>query len=235
MPKSKVKNKKCLICGFNMKQVSDSWFQCEYCGHLIDIRNPHADEHLYGDEYYKTYAKHDNDVMQSLLVKDRGFWELIHEYTPGVKTVIDYGCGIGHFFKSAPPEYGVKAVGYEPHRKEFNNKELLTKKYDMMVALHVLEHFDDPHDLLKAVDHDYFMFSIPWGGTNKADNQISMGALWSWYTWHRPGEHKQCFTRKSLNIFFRDYDIITENYLDGKGQNPDHPEFIITQIRRKRR
>ncbi len=224
MPQSN--SKKCIICGFETKKMAKTWYQCEYCGHLQDIMNPHADARMYNDAYYT----HKEDDKQGLFVKDRTFWDLIHEYAPDVKTVIDYGCGVGHFFRSIPVEYDYQAVGYDPHRTEFNDKSILNNDYDMLVALHVMEHFDDPHDLLNAVNHKYFLFSIPWAGGDK----ISFGALWHWYTNLRPGEHKQLFTRKSLNIFLRDYDVLCEDYSDGKGQNPDHPEYIITQLRKRR-
>jgi len=217
-------NKSCVICGFNARRMTEHWFQCDYCGHLEDIRSPNLDT-TYNDSYYD-YSEED---IVSMAIRNTILWELIQKHTPDIKTLLDYGCGIGRFLDNKPPGFDVQLAGYDLYRKPYTDKSVLEKKYDMVTAFHVLEHFNDPHELLEAIDCDYIMFSIPWGG-----EKITMGSLWTWYTMLRPGEHKHCFTRKSLNIFLRDYDLVWETNIEGKGQNPLHPEFIVTQIRKRR-
>ena len=63
------------------------------------------------------------------------------------KTLIDYGCGSGHFVRYAR-EQGVQAEGYDPYSQEFGDASVLDRSYDFVTAQDVLEHVDDPRALL---------------------------------------------------------------------------------------
>jgi 2-polyprenyl-3-methyl-5-hydroxy-6-metoxy-1,4-benzoquinol methylase len=59
------------------------------------------------------------------------------------KTLLDYGCGSGHFVRYAR-EHGVQAEGYDPYSQEFRDPSVLDRSYDFVTAQDVLEHVDDP-------------------------------------------------------------------------------------------
>ena len=62
-------------------------------------------------------------------------------------TLLDYGCGSGHFVRYAR-EHGVQAEGYDPYSEEFGNASVLESRYDFVTAQDVLEHVDDPRALV---------------------------------------------------------------------------------------
>ena len=63
------------------------------------------------------------------------------------KTLLDYGCGSGHFVRYAR-EHGVQAEGYDPYSREFGDASVLDCSYDFVTAQDVLEHVDDPRALV---------------------------------------------------------------------------------------
>ncbi|MBY0471562.1 class I SAM-dependent methyltransferase [bacterium] len=69
----------------------------------------------------------------------------------GVKktdSIFDYGCGSGHFVGYLK-QHGYRCVGYDPYNKHFNQKELLQQHYDVVISQDVVEHTEDPKEILK--------------------------------------------------------------------------------------
>jgi 2-polyprenyl-3-methyl-5-hydroxy-6-metoxy-1,4-benzoquinol methylase len=66
------------------------------------------------------------------------------------KTLLDYGCGNGHFVRYAR-EHGVHAEGYDPYSQEFGDASVLDCSYDFVTAQDVLEHVDDPRALVDGL------------------------------------------------------------------------------------
>lgn len=143
-------------------EVFNVW-RCARCGSL------HTLEPIDYDRYYRNYPiqrqKYDAFTRVTLA---RRLEILIRSGLSGGKTLLDYGCGSGHFVRFAR-EKGVKAEGYDPYSEEFGNRTVLDRSYDFVTAQDVLEHVDDP---LAFID-DMKRYVAPGGcvviGTPNAD------------------------------------------------------------------
>ena len=105
----------------------------------------------------------------------------------GVRSLLDYGCGSGHFVKYARQK-GLIAFGYEPINQPDNKyvykklNEVPEKKYDLITLWHVLEHTKDPVSLILSLkkllneggkiiiglpnydSYDNFIYKSSWAG-----------------------------------------------------------------------
>jgi 2-polyprenyl-3-methyl-5-hydroxy-6-metoxy-1,4-benzoquinol methylase len=115
------------------------------------------------DKYYefKDYISHKEkshsimdliyDVVKSLMFKRK--LEILRLNHPGIKSVLDYGCGTGDFV-SYISKKGIRSTGVEPTKKAFEQAEKTDIKiykdlnkidgtFDAITLFHVLEHVED--------------------------------------------------------------------------------------------
>jgi 2-polyprenyl-3-methyl-5-hydroxy-6-metoxy-1,4-benzoquinol methylase len=113
-------------------------WRCAKCGSL------HVKEPIDADRYYRDYPvkrQRYDFFFRALLRKRLGI--LKRAGLESGKTLLDYGCGSGHFVRYAR-EHGVRAEGYDPYSQEFGDPSVLDRRYDFVTAQDVLEHVDDP-------------------------------------------------------------------------------------------
>jgi 2-polyprenyl-3-methyl-5-hydroxy-6-metoxy-1,4-benzoquinol methylase len=195
---------KCVFCGTstaelpaaesapvrsNVKEFGAGTFtvwRCAKCGSL------HALEPIDYDRYYRDYpitriVKY-GFMAKVLLRKRLGF--LKPAGLESGKTLLDYGCGSGHFVRYAR-EQGVQAEGYDPYSQEFGDASVLDRSYDFVTAQEVLEHVDDP----RAFVDDLKKYAAPGGciaiGTPNSDmidlhHPLDIGPLQQPYHRHIP-------------------------------------------------
>lgn len=65
--------------------------------------------------------------------------------------VLDYGCGSG-LLTQFLRESGFEAVGYDPYSAAFADERVLARPADCLIAQDVIEHAEDPLDLLSRLD-----------------------------------------------------------------------------------
>jgi 2-polyprenyl-3-methyl-5-hydroxy-6-metoxy-1,4-benzoquinol methylase len=114
-------------------------------------------------------------------------------------TIIDYGCGSGAFVRHLRGRGYLNAVGYDEFNPELAQPERLEAHYDFVVAQDVLEHAEQPLDLLERLDG----LARPGGaiaiGTPDAD-QIELGRAHDFiHTLHAP-YHRHIFSRAALEL-----------------------------------
>jgi len=117
-------------------------WRCAKCGSL------HALEPIDYERYYRYYwlkSMKCNFGAKVMLRKRLGV--LKHAGLERGATLLDYGCGSGHFVRYAR-EHGIQAEGYDPYSPEFNDASVLDGLYDFVTAQDVLEHVDDPRTLV---------------------------------------------------------------------------------------
>jgi len=133
----------CLLCQsseiiFLKKYLLQNYYQCHHCG-LIFV---HPADHIDGAAESQRYHTHENDPS------NKGYSDFLSQVVSPLKpflnkemTVVDWGSGAGK-----PMQYylkdDVKAVdSYDPI---FALNQLNFKKYDVVIATEVVEHFRRP-------------------------------------------------------------------------------------------
>ncbi|MGZ4865418.1 MAG: class I SAM-dependent methyltransferase [Halobacteriota archaeon] len=117
-------------------------WRCAKCWSL------HALEPIDADRYYRDYPiqLQRYNFFTEVMLRNR----LVILKRAGLhrgNTLLDYGCGSGHFVRYAR-EHGIHAEGYDPHSKEFGDASVLDRSYDFVTAQDVIEHVDDPRTLI---------------------------------------------------------------------------------------
>ncbi|MGZ4846733.1 MAG: class I SAM-dependent methyltransferase [Halobacteriota archaeon] len=138
-------------------------WRCVQCGSL------HALEPIDADYYYRDYPiklQMYDFFTKAKLRKRLGILKRAGLHRGN--TLLDYGCGSGHFVRYAR-EHGVHAEGYDPYSEGFEDTSVLDRRYDFVTAQDVLEHVDDP----RALVDDLRSYAAPGGsiaiGTPNAD------------------------------------------------------------------
>jgi 2-polyprenyl-3-methyl-5-hydroxy-6-metoxy-1,4-benzoquinol methylase len=152
---------RCVFCGASTAELSavnsaqvrcNVWefgdetytvWRCAKCGSL------HATEPIDPDRYYQHYARLCRLEYYSFMkvALRKRMRVLKHSRLKRGSTLLDYGCGSGHFVRYAR-EHGVRAKGYDPYSEEFGDISVLDGSYDFVTAQDVLEHMEDPHALV---------------------------------------------------------------------------------------
>ena len=216
--------KKCIICGSNAGKMSDCLYKCQDCGHLEDITD--IDTSIYNDGYLEKYKEWEDNGQ--LKIKDSTKWMLINKHMPGIKTVLDIGTNFGYFLDHVPPECNIKTYGYDKYLGPYQDESVFDREYDLITFFHTLEHIEDPYAFIKKLKCKYIMFTIPWLGDRMSARSflVFSGEI-------KHGEHKNFYTRKSLNILLRDFKVLCEDYSDGFTEDKRNIEHIVTQIRER--
>jgi len=154
-----------------LTQKSFDLVQCSHCG--LVRTNPFPDSSSINSYYVsKEYVSHSDDtkglvnILYSLVKKYalKKKFQLIHKYSKG-KTLIDYGCGSGDLVNYASSkgwnvtgydsskiarDASFKKYGIEIHHPE-KLSDLPPASIDTITLWHVLEHIENPSDLLSSL------------------------------------------------------------------------------------
>ena len=92
------------------------------------------------------YREHENNLDNVGYVKM--FQEKINtvkKISPGVNTILDYGCGYEPVLKTLLSREGYQADGYDSN---FFSREESDKEYDLIISTETFEHFKEPRNEL---------------------------------------------------------------------------------------
>jgi SAM-dependent methyltransferase len=136
------------------------YFVCQNC-HVI-FQSPRMTgsqlDKFYGEGYYRrTLNLTDEDLDKDELYRAKTDAEIIKKHVGGVNSHLDVGCGRGYLLD----EIGAKIkVGVEPDVDRLKNKSIKLyskvsdvpgRSFDLITAIHVLEHESDPLNFLKKI------------------------------------------------------------------------------------
>lgn len=215
--------KKCPICGHNSFEIFSSMsgeiFQCEFCklGFLFSIPRAKFLKKLYTAEYfnkqdsesgYKNYKK-----MRKALEKegDRKI-NFMKKYVKNRTKLLDLGSGPGDFAiqtrkTNLKPEVldisswainFAKKRGLKGYVSDFGFGSLPKKKYEIITAWDVIEHFRDPLKSFRALNHimaKNALLFLTTPNLNSLDRKI-LGRYW--YGFKKIPEHIFYFSPNSL-------------------------------------
>ncbi|NQZ74968.1 MAG: class I SAM-dependent methyltransferase [Ekhidna sp.] len=159
-----------LICeDHTVSNESFAIVKCNSCD--FHLTNPRPTEerlpHYYKSNQYISHTDKANNLINFIykLVRShtlRNKEKLIRDIAGSPSTLLDFGCGTGHFLREAS-ERGWKARGYEPDpmaRTIANSKnqgtvtdnlEALAGKFNIITAWHVIEHVPKLMETLKTL------------------------------------------------------------------------------------
>lgn len=175
-------------------QMYTVW-ECEHC------RTLNALETVRYDHIYLNYPiqKQKYDFFSKAIFRKR--LDILRQAGLTKKEMIlDYGCGSGYFVRFLR-EQGFNCEGYDPYNQNFNTKDVLDKRYDLVLSQDVIEHLDDPrtllHDLKELVkDEGLLVIGTPFSEeTNMFDIIDQLGVL------HQP-YHRFIISKKIVRSFF---------------------------------
>ena len=227
----------CVICNsMHRKQhsVRSPLYTCEACGHMVDHTWPEIDL-ITTKKYVDSYRDHASGKAGLEMQKNKARWETIMKYAKGCRSLLDFGCGFFAMKAYAPPDHGFTTMaGFDVGwQTGYYDERVLDEKYDVLLAYHIIEHLIDPYRFLKRIDHEYLFLCIPW--IEGLDDPEGNAGSWGTFNQMWSGVHHQFFTRKSLDIYLKGYDLLEENFDEGAMDHPDTPEVYVTRVLRKKR
>lgn len=131
----------------NIRKFRDETFWVWRC---CGCRSIHARDEVDLDHYYAHYPFHQQKLDWMLR---RVYTNLLRRLTrAGLRknhTILDHGCGSGHLVNFIRSKGYDQAVGYDAYSRPHNDPSLLERRYDCIISQDVLEHVDEPRQLLK--------------------------------------------------------------------------------------
>jgi len=163
-------------------------------------------------------------------------------YLKNSTSVLDYGCGSGDFVKFLRSK-SIDAYGYEPnynfceHDFLTNQEGWKSKKYDIIILWHVLEHIHNPFILIQSLKKRLnkggkFFIAIP---NFKSFDSKHYGKYWAGYDtprhlWHFSRESMHQIAKKINCVIFKEkslhLDSIYVSYLSEKYKRSLFPLLI---------
>lgn len=199
---------------------ADLW-HCPVCDLIKSDLKPQKE--IYNKEYARKYFNYAGTDLGDRLNEAR--WELVREYIDRGK-LLDYGCGVGHFIKKCP-FLGMEIEGYDinPHSGFFMPR-VIPKRYDAITMWDVLEHSEDPIQLINSFNCDTLFVTTP--------NASLVTDIPKWKHYY-PHEHVVYFTVDSLIAMFLKLNFVIHeiNYMEGEIRSPEHPEWLVTVVTKK--
>ena len=113
-------------------------------------------------------------------------------------SILDYGCGSGLFVKYLN-EHGYVASGFDPYSNTYQDKSILSQKYDWIISQDVIEHLTDPNDFLKNIQillHPHGTLVI---GTPNADRINLFNKIDQVGPLHQPF-HRHIYSEKQIKL-----------------------------------
>lgn len=145
------------------KKCNNKLYYCKDCDIIRQYPIPSLSQiSSYYDRNYQAYTN-SNNVILSFLSKIYFFFYKKHLNVNKIDNILDYGCGTAQIlnYLSLDGYKNLYAFDYTRHNslnKSIiflnNHKEISSKKYDLIILNHVLEHVQNPHKLI------YFLKSV---------------------------------------------------------------------------
>lgn len=202
----------CSFCqNQNLKRITHheiknrTYYHCQNC----DLIFCPSEEHLSSAEEKQRYEIHENNP------NDLGYREFILKFAGPVLTKIqnrkiesalDYGAGKGSPLANLFAEKKIKVYEFDPYFK--NHLHLLEKKYDLVMATEVVEHFRRPNE-----DFQKMLSLVKDRGMLALMTQFHQGVDHFQNWWYARDLTHVCFYSKKTFHFFAEIQGLKISYL----------------------
>jgi 2-polyprenyl-3-methyl-5-hydroxy-6-metoxy-1,4-benzoquinol methylase len=230
--------KKCPACGSHAfkpflncidHSISKELFNlitCDSCSLVITSPRPDdaALEKYYLSQSYISHTSKSTSLIDFLYLASRKFTlrkkvKLISKYSGPTKSILDYGCGTGHFLQACKSDSWIIS-GIEPSDlARTKASELLqtqvkksigeqTKKFEVITLWHVLEHIPEPDKIIEELksrltENGTIFIAVP---NTKCYDAEKYKSTWAAYDvprhlWHfNPGNMQALLSRLKMKI-----------------------------------
>jgi len=206
----RVSAKTCPICAHftTYTPIDEEYHRCPNCGMIRTKYNYDASQ--YGAGYAKNYLDYTNSPCnQSLNLFRLG---LVSRWLLKGSSILDIGCCVGEFIRFAEPYYACS--GFEPNEIAARTASMRVKSpvasylnglgpsFDCITMFDVIEHIEEPSDLLKhciAMLFSNGIIAITTPDVSVVPERDTL--LRSWKHW-KPKEHLYLYTSDSLKVLF---------------------------------
>ncbi|MBY0371911.1 class I SAM-dependent methyltransferase [bacterium] len=129
----------------NIARFANERFEVWRCSNCASL---HSRQTVELSRYYQDYPMHRGAKSWVSRLTHRA--HIKHLERMGLKKgdrVLDFGCGVGALVE-ALSSAGYESQGFDRYNPAFNSPEILERQYDFIVLQDVLEHVEDPVELL---------------------------------------------------------------------------------------
>jgi SAM-dependent methyltransferase len=121
-------------------------WRCRCCDSL------HCLEPVNLSRFYKVYpfAKHQLDLVTRTALGNRAR-QLLRQGVQKTDAILDFGCGNGLFVTFLRKMGFSDVTGYDLYSNEYSDTAVLNNEYEVVLAQDVIEHADDPAQMLQAM------------------------------------------------------------------------------------
>lgn len=136
----------------NVRKFRSEMFAVWRCS---SCRSIHAGEEVDLAHYYADYPFHklsDTDADWMLAAMYRHLLSRLRKHGFGQEhSLLDFGCGSGHFLKCCRKWGYRRCSGYDAYSSDYNDASVLQERYDVVMSQDVLEHVDSPREHLRTL------------------------------------------------------------------------------------
>ena len=136
----------------NVRKFRSEQFEVWRCPHCQSIHA--ADEvdlaHYYADYPFHKLGGQDTDWMLGAMYGNLLRRLTAHGFTQR-SSLLDYGCGAGHFLDLCKKRGYQHMYGYDAYSASYADPAVLSQRYDVVMSQDVLEHVESPREHLQTL------------------------------------------------------------------------------------
>jgi len=181
-------------------------WRCRDCGSL------HCREAVDLSAYYSAYpfVKQELDFFTRQAFKNR-LRQLAREGMKPTDHILDFGCNTGGFITYLKSQGFTRVHGYDRYVEAFHRPDLLSRKYDVIVAQDVLEHAEKPDEMFDLLvsclkDGGLLCIGTPCADRIRLDDYEPFAV-----SLHQP-YHRHIFSSQALLTEARKYGLNTQSF-----------------------
>lgn len=189
--------------GTVLQKYNVAYFRCEYCG-FIQTEQPY----WLNEAYSEAIADLDIGYVLRNLVYKNITVSVIKKAFNKKGSFLDYGGGYGLFVRLMR-DIGLNFVRQDSYcenifAKHFDLKDSIEKKFDLVTAMEVFEHFGDPFAEIKKIFN--YSNSILFSTSLQPHENIASINDWDYFS-PEMGQHISFYTKKSLSIIAEKFNL----------------------------
>ena len=192
----------CPLCKADLVELNENYNHCLRCS-LAVSKKPSG-------EYDETYYYGAEGWNSDLIVRSLKLFDIASKFIKKDNEILDFGCNVGIFvdrcnrenYKADGLDISERSLRISKHsaKGNFYTPGEINKKYDVITAFDVIEHFEDLDFFMNEVDHylnktGYVIITTP----NINSKWISYFGF-GWHGFGIPQYHRYILSKKALDL-----------------------------------